>query len=88
MVISPKLRNFASVIKKQPILRAMKRNYKVTIENGEKEDSFSLLGRSKDAVKSLCSIVHLGTGWSVKNVELATKSNKTGKKFIRQLCLF
>ena len=88
MVISPKLRTFACVIKKQPILRAMKRNYRVTIERGEKEDSFYLLGRSKEAVRSLCNIVHLGTGWRVKNVELATKSGKTGKRLIRQLCLF
>ena len=51
----------------------MKKNYRVVITNGTITDSFTLLGNNKAAVKELCDIVHLGTGWNVKNVSLAMK---------------
>ena len=54
----------------------MKKNYRVVITNGISTDSFTLLGNNKAAVKELCDIVHLGTGWNVKSVGLALKKDR------------
>ena len=66
----------------------MKKNYQVTITDGNLSYTFTLLGKSKEAVKELCTICHLGTGWRVKNVELAMKRKNTRKSLASQLCLF
>ena len=64
----------------------MKKNYRVTITDGKNSDSLTLLGASKKAVKNLFEICLLGSGWKVKDVELATK--KKSKAIGNQLCLF
>lgn len=66
----------------------MKKNYLVTITDGKQSDTFNLSGKSKEAVKELCTICHLGTGWRVKEVGLAMKKKKVFKPFVSQLCLF
>lgn len=63
----------------------MKKNYRVTITDGKNTDSFTLLGKSKKVVKDLCDICHIGTGWSVSNIELATKKSKPRKPLVTQL---
>ncbi len=85
MVIPYIIRTFTPVIKKHKDTSKMRKNYRVTIENGGLHDSFTLLGQSKQAVRRLCEIVHIGTGWKVKSVELAKKKEPVPDG---QQCLF
>ena len=51
----------------------MKKNYRVFITDGNKKDSFTILGNNKSEVRKLCDIVHIGSGWVVESVSLAMK---------------
>ncbi len=60
----------------------------VTISNGKNDDRFPLNSESIDAVKELCDIVHVGTGWSVKSVIPSPRKRKSKKRQTQSLSLF